>query len=203
MEENFLEIKDLERAKKLLENIPNGVERAATRAINKSIITLKKDLKKEVTKNYGIKSTDVEKSLSTKKATFTALNGVIKSKSRVISMYKFFKSQTQKNITVLIKRSEGRKKVKGKTNLNGAPFIARMSNGHHGIFQRNNKVRKVQGKNKMYSTQGLTQLNTLSIPQMLGSNSVMEYIRSNGAEKILEKNFDNEVDKILEGYYKK
>lgn len=202
MNDNFLELKDLEKAKKLLENIPNGVERAATRAINRSLTTLKKELKKEVTKNYGIKSTDIEKALSTKKATFTALNATIKAKSPVLSLHKFYKSQSKKGITVLIKKSEGRKKVKGKSNLNGLPFIAKMSNGHVAIFQKNNKVRKVQGKKKNYNAQGLTQLNTVSIPQMLGSETVMQHLKENGADDMLQKNFEREIEKVLKGYYK-
>ncbi|MBR8701156.1 hypothetical protein IX317_001846 [Fusobacterium sp. DD29] len=203
MDENFLEIRDLERAKKILEDIPNGVEKASIRAINRSLTTLKKNLKKEVTRNYGIKSNDVEKSLSTKKPTYTAISGLIRSKAPTISMYKFFKSQNKKGVTVLIKKSEGKHRVKGKDTLHGIPFVAKMANGHYGIFQRNNRVRKVEIKDKSYKTQGLTQLNTLSIPQMLGSNSVMEYVKNNGAQEMVEQNFEREVDKILKGYYKK
>lgn len=202
MSNNFLEIEGIEEAQKLLENIPNGIERATTRAINRSLTTLKKNLKKEVTKNYGIKSTDVEKSLSTQKATFTAMKGIINSRSPVTSMYKFAKGNSKKGVTVLIKRSEGRKRVKGKSDLNGLPFIARMSNGHYGIFQRNKKKRRVQTGNKSSVKEGLTQLNTLSTPQMLGNETVMEYVQENGAKEMLQKNFEREVEKVLEGYYK-
>ena len=63
-----------------------------------------------------------------------------------------------------------------------------MKNGHKGIFQKKEN-RKIE------------ELKTLSIPQMLGSESVMEYIRSNNeVDNVLEKNLRREVNRILKGY---
>ena len=103
-------------------------------------------------------------------------------------MYKFLKSNNENEIKVLIKKTSGTQRVRGKKNLKGKPFIARMKNGHKGIFQKKEN-RKIE------------ELKTLSIPQMLGSESVMEYIRSNNeVDNVLEKNLRREVNRILKGY---
>lgn len=90
MANGFIEIKNLDKAQRLLSGIKNGVERATSSAINRSIITIKKDLKKDVTSNYAITSTEVEKTLSVKKANFKSPIGFIRSKSPRLSLYKFF-----------------------------------------------------------------------------------------------------------------
>lgn len=198
MSDNFIEVKNIEKAQKLLENIPKGIERATTRAINRSLTTLKKDLKKKVTSEYGIKSTELEKKMSVRKATFTTLSGSIYSKAPTISLYKFFKSSTTRGISVLVKKSDGRKIVNGNPRLRGRPFIAKMKNGHIGIFQRSHRTRK---NNAGKEVSVIQDLKTLSIPQMLGSKTIMEYINdSRETEKLIEKNLDKEIEKILKGY---
>lgn len=189
MENNFIELKNLDKAKKLLSGIPNGIERAASSAINRSIVTLKKELKKKVTTEYNIKSTEIEKSLNTKKATFSDLTGTIYSKSPTLSLYKFFVSQNS-GIYVKVKKTEGKKLVVGKPGRRGKPFISGMRNGHIGIFQR-----------KYKSNYPIKEHRTLSIPQMLGTESIMEYIAKNGqAEKLIEERIEKEIDRILKGY---
>lgn len=187
-QDNFIQIKNLELVEKRLKNIPNGVEKAVSRTINKTIRSLKKELKQEVVKNYGITSTNIEKALTVNYAYSTKLHGNIKSRAPLISLYKFLKSKNKNEIFVVIKRKEGKKKVVGKSQLKGKPFIATMGNGHSGIFQR-----KESGT--------LKELKTLSIPQMLGSKTVMEYLEKNKKiDEILEKNLDIEIEKILKGY---
>lgn len=186
--EDFIEIKNLAKVEKLLKDIPKGVEKATSSAINRSLVTLKKNVKKEVTDNYGIKSTEVEKAMVVQKATLTKITGSIESKSPLLSLYKFLKSNNENEIKVLIKKTSGTQRVRGKKNLKGKPFIARMKNGHKGIFQKKEN-RKIE------------ELKTLSIPQMLGSESVMEYIKSNNeVDNVLEKNLRREVNRILKGY---
>lgn len=204
--DNFIEVKNIEKAQKLLEGIPNGVEKAITNSINRSLTTLKKDLKKTVTKEYGIKSTDLEKSMVTRKATFSTLSGSIYSKSPTLSLYKFFKSNSTKGISILVKKSEGRKIAKGKPNLNGKPFLAKTKNGHIGIFQKTFRTKKKIIKTKRKGNverevYTIEDLKTLSIPQMLGSKTIMEYINnSDKVEEIISKNMDREIERILKGF---
>lgn len=190
MSNDFIEIKNLDKAQRLLSGIKNGVERATSSAINRSITTIKKDLKKDVTTNYAITSTEVEKTLSVKRANFKTPIGYIRAKSPRLSLYKFFKTKkADGTLLVRVKKREKRKEVIGKTNLYGRPFLAIMKNGHRGIFQRKGKSRE--------ST--IQDLKTVSIPQMLGTETVQEYVE-NKAPKILEKNLDREIDRILKGH---
>lgn len=190
MANGFIEIKNLDKAQRLLSGIKNGVERATSSAINRSIITIKKDLKKDVTSNYAITSTEVEKTLSVKKANFKSPIGFIKSKSPRLSLYKFFKSKkADGTLLVRVKKREKRKSVTGNSKLYGRPFLATMKNGHRGIFQRKSQSRK--------ST--IQDLKTVSIPQMLGAETIQEYVNDKASE-ILEKNFDREIDRILKGH---
>lgn len=187
-----VEIKNLERAQKLLSGVKNGIERATSSAVNRSITTIKKDLKKDVTSNYAIKSSEIENKLSVKKATFSNTTGYITSKAPLLSLHKFFSSKkADGTIYVRVKKREKRKVVKGKSNLFGKPFIATMKNGHRGIFQRKSTNRKESTR--------IQDLKTVSIPQMLGSKSIQEYIDEKAPE-ILEKNLDKEIDRILKGY---
>lgn len=183
-----IEVKNLDRAKELLSGIENGIERATSSAINRSIITIKKDLKKDVITNYAIKSSEVENKLTVKKANFNRTFGFINSKAPRLSLYKFFNSKKKNgNIFVKIKKKESKKIVQGKTNLAGKPFIARMKNGHTGIFQRKNDSKAIED------------LKTVSIPQMLGTESIQEYVDKK-APDILEKNLNREINRILKGH---
>ena len=47
-----IDIKELERAKKTLQGIENGIERAATAAINHSLSKAKTKLKRKITETY-------------------------------------------------------------------------------------------------------------------------------------------------------
>ena len=90
---------------------------------------------------------------------------------------------------VRIKKTSGTRRVYKNPRLDGRPFIAGMANGHMGIFQRKRDSEKIQ------------ELRTLSIPQMLGSKSVMEHIKSEESEKLIKKNLEREIKRILEGYF--
>lgn len=187
-----VEIKNLEKAEKLLFGVKNGIERATTSAVNRSITTIKKDLKKDVTSNYAIKSSEIENKLSVKKATFSNTTGYITSKAPLLSLHKFFSSKkSDGTIYVRVKKRERKRAVKGKPYLFGKPFTATMKNGHKGIFQRKSKGRKESTR--------IQDLKTVSIPQMLGTESIQEYIDKKAPE-ILEKNMDREIERILKGY---
>ena len=183
-----LEIKNFDKVKNLLSGIHGGAERAAATAINRSLIIIKKEMKKKATYEYDIKSTDVEKTLAVKKATFSILSGTIISKSHRTALYKFFKGTSGDDIKVRIKKSEGTKIVKRNSKNLGNPFLANMKNGHRGIFQR--KVEKPYPIKENY---------TLSIPQMLGYQRAEDYVMEKG-NTLLEKAIEREVERILRGY---
>ena len=194
--------KELEKAQKLLGGIENGVKRAITSAINHSLGKAKTKLKKKITQEYYIKSSDVEKTLSIKKANYSTLAGTISSRSKRTSLTKLKIKKSGTSILSGVKKSNGIKLLQGKDNLFGRPFTAKMKNGHIGVFQRKTKQRiRVGMVSSSEQENPIQELYTLSIPQMAGEKGVQKYIEEE-AEKMVNERFEHEVERILKGYIK-
>lgn len=189
---NFSE-KELERAKKDLACIEQGIEKAVSSAINKTLVNIKTEAKKKIQSEYNIKSRDIEKTFKIYKANYSKLTGTVESKGHSYSAFKFITGYTNdRRIKVKIKKSRGTVIFTGKKKYKTNPFVATMGSGHTGIFQRENQARDASIK-ESYS---------LSIPQALGGKEVNEFVQEEGA-KHLAKNLDREVERILRGYVKK
>ena len=194
--------KELEKAQKLLGGIENGVKRAITSAINHSLGKAKTKLKKKITQEYYIKSSDVEKTLSIKKANYSTLAGTISSRSKRTSLTKLKIKKSGTSILSGVKKSNGIKLLRGKDELFGKPFTAKMKNGHIGVFQRKIKQRIGVGMRSSSEQENpIQELYTLSIPQMAGEKGVQKYIEEE-AEKMVNERFEHEVERILKGYIK-
>ena len=194
--------KELEKAQKLLGGIENGVKRAITSAINHSLGKAKTKLKKKITQEYYIKSSDVEKTLSIKKANYSTLAGTISSRSKRTSLTKLKLKKSGTSILSGVKKSNGIKLLQGKDNLFGRPFTAKMKNGHTGVFQRKTKQRIGVGMGSSSEQENpIQELYTLSIPQMAGEKGVQKYIEEE-AEKMVNERFEHEVERILKGHVK-
>lgn len=194
--------KELEKAQKLLGGIENGVKRAITSAINHSLGKAKTKLKKKITQEYYIKSSDVEKTLSIKKANYSTLAGTISSRSKRTSLTKLKIKKSGTSILSGVKKSNGIKLLRGKDELFGKPFTAKMKNGHIGVFQRKTKQRIGVGMGSSSEQENpIQELYTLSIPQMAGEKGVQKYIEEE-AEKMVNERFEHEVERILKGHIK-
>lgn len=194
--------KELEKAQKLLGGIENGVKRAITSAINHSLGKAKTKLKKKITQEYYIKSSDVEKTLSIKKANYSTLAGTISSRSKRTSLTKLKLKKSGTSILSGVRKSNGIKLLRGKDELFGKPFTAKMKNGHTGVFQRKTKQRIGVGMGSSSEQENpIQELYTLSIPQMAGEKGVQKYIEEE-AEKMVNERFEHEVERILKGHVK-
>lgn len=194
--------KELEKAQKLLGGIENGVKRAITSAINHSLGKAKTKLKKKITQEYYIKSSDVEKTLSIKKANYSTLAGTISSRSKRTSLTKLKLKKSGTSILSGVRKSNGIKLLRGKDELFGKPFTAKMKNGHTGVFQRKTKQRIGVGMGSSSEQENpIQELYTLSIPQMAGEKGVQKYIEEE-AEKMVNERFEHEVERILKGRIK-
>lgn len=183
-----IDINGLEKVQAFLGGIHQGTERAITTGINKTLIKLKAVAKKRVTQEYAIKSGEIEKTLSIKKANFSSLGGTLVSKSPLLPVMKFLKGSKGPDLRVMVKKSDGMKILSGKAEYDGRPFTATMKSSHKGVFQRKGK--------KPYP---IKELYSLSIPQMLGHQDMQEYIQKEGGG-ILENMIMHEVNRILKGY---
>ena len=92
----FLEVKNLEKAEAMLRNIPNGVERAITGTINKTLVKVKSEIKKKVSKDYNIIKKDVDKDLKIRKATFSTLTGTVSARYPREPIIRFLASSSKK-----------------------------------------------------------------------------------------------------------
>ena len=182
----FLEVKNLEKAEAMLKNIPNGIERAITGTINKALVKVKSEIKKKVSKDYNIIKRDVDKDLKIRKP-----------------IIRFLASSSKRNTKVKIKKTEKSKVLNGKPEYVGKPFITILQNGHMGIFQRksNERKRTSKGKNIGKKQTPIAQLYTISISEMIASESVSKYAMEQG-EKYIETILEKEINRILLGYTK-
>ena len=144
----FLEVKNLEKAEAMLKNIPNGIERAITGTINKTLVKVKSEIKKKVSKDYNVIKKDVDKDLKIRKANFATLTGTISARYPREPIIRFLASSSKRNTKVKIKKTEKSKVLNGKPEYVGKPFITILQNGHMGIFQRKSNERKRTSKGK-------------------------------------------------------
>ena len=199
----FLEVKNLEKAEAMLKNIPNGIEIAITGTINKTLVKVKSEIKKKVSKDYNVIKKDVDKDLKIRKANFATLTGTISARYPREPIIRFLASSSKRNTKVKIKKTEKSKVLNGKPEYVGKPFITILQNGHIGIFQRksNERKRTSKGKNIGKKQTPIDQLYTISISEMIASESVSKYAMEQG-EKYIETILEKEINRILLGYTK-
>jgi len=132
---------------------------------------LRKDLVKDVRKTYNIKASTLKKKIRTrveKKGEGENFEWNMFVKGRPLSLYHFGARQTKKGVSVKVKKSEGRKVVKG-------AFIAKGQ-----VFKRVSK--------KSYPIKALK---TLSIPQMFNEEIVTKNLKNISDEYV--KRFEHNL----------
>lgn len=177
---------NMERAQTLLASIPKGAERAFSNAINRGLSHTKTQSFKQVRQVYAVKQGDLNAATNTRiqKASTGNLAGYISFSGVKIPLYKF---------SVSPKAPGTGKKVKAGVMKGGGAvfedaFIARMSNGHTGIFERVTSKR-LPIEEKM----------GLSASQMIANAAVIEEIEKEAQEKVDER-LEHEISRILNGY---
>ena len=192
----------IERARLLLSGIPGGAEKAVKAAVSRAASNLKANSSREVRKEYAIS----HKGLSTdKNVRITAYGGGLGAdvvfRGMKIPLAKFSISpkvptlDKTKLISALIngawKKVHPGKSVKASIKI-GAPgvtskraFVARMSSGHLGIFDR--KDRK---------SAAITERFGPSIPEMLSNEDVRNHLVIE-ARSVFENRDEHEITRIL------
>lgn len=175
----------LDKAIILLGNIPKAVDKAQKSAIKKTVTGVRRFAAQKVKEDYTIQSKYVTRTLSTR---FENGTGILRSRGGVNDL-RFFKTNPKrvtkrrpKNGVFAQVRRDG-----GGGRLQHA-FIAGMSSGHLGVFQREGKarfpIRKLTGP---------------STPSMLSNPKVTEAIAERMEER-LAVNVDHEINAFLNGY---
>lgn len=158
------------------------------RVISRVASNVRKNLSKETIKKYSVKSSDVKATVSYKKPSVSNLDSYVKTSGKTIPLYKF-KIKPKNYTSTLGKKISKRPTVKAKVMKSssfktiGTAFIAKMKNGHIGVFKRDEEDK-------------IKELHTLSIPQMVANKEVMDFIYKDAAVTY-NKRITHEINRIL------
>lgn len=167
-----------------------------SRAANRSVGTVRKDVKKEATRRYKTTSTDVGKTIGTKSATRAFPYAIIAITDKHINLARF--RVTPNHPVQLLEGRERNPKAyrasvkKGQADValtkGNKPFIAVMKSGHVGMFRRTSPLRSAPIKG----------VSGPSTPQMIQNTEVMHVIEENAAD-MMQKRVEHEISRVLEG----
>lgn len=184
--------KAVERTKKLLSEVPGGVETALMRALNRAAQSGKAQAVREVRARYTARAGDIRKTLKTRKATRTHLDAEIVSRGSPLNLAAF--KHTPRTDTTGAARKRVRVAVERRGGLNplGNSFVF---NGQ--IFSRNGKfIKAKRGHHKGKRVEQIEKEVGLSAPEMIGNPDVVEAIEEKTQEAVV-KRLDHEVNRIL------
>lgn len=203
----------VERAERLLGNIPGGVEKAVRSAMARSASHLKARSSKVSRERYDIKAANI-RDAENAKVSYSYQNGVqahIVFSGRRIPLYRFGGASP----SVPTKDPGGRGPVmfgpekwgllfpsvpaRGHVLKSTSPalfrhaFVARMKTGHVGIYERT-------GGMTSHDKDEIEELFGPSVPQMLGHQEVAEKLTGEAMETF-EERLGHEINAILNGWH--
>lgn len=202
-----------ENALKMIELKLDGMSAKAPevlkKAINDTAKKLKSDLKVEVKKNYTAKVGGINKAISIKKATNRQIVAVVTATGKPIPLAQYKNVEEDSVRAKVIKKNKLKPLTLSGADHNGKDlksFVAKMSNGHVGIFQRTpGKAMKGYGsrtlKNgrKTKGRDGIKQFYGNSIPKMLGNEELVYSKVERKANIYLKESLEKHIAKVLEG----
>jgi hypothetical protein len=181
---------DLEVAEQFLKGLGKTAERGITRAANRAAAGVRTDSVKTVRKEYTVKATTVRKSFKIKKAGNNVLEAAAVSSGSRLPLIDFGARPSKPNgkrtpVSVQVKKQ--RKVVKN-------AFVAQMTSGHVGVFERTGEFGRGNVKNKRgrHSLERIKHISTLSVPSMVSQEQVEEEIEEN-ARKRFSKTLHDEI----------
>lgn len=197
-----IELEGSDEIVKRLKELRGKAPQALCRAINDAVSKAFTEEKKVVSKKYNVSKADAGDTLKKVRASRSRLKGVVISKGERITLYKFNPIDGE-TISVAVKRGGAQK------NLDGNPkaFIAKMDNGHIGIFERKgeykDKIKRRKLGNVKKGRPGINkhneriyEMHSLSVPQMLKDEELMGRIEDAARDK-LYKRLDHHINYIL------
>ena len=174
--------KEIKKVASLLQNVPNAMPKAVSRAANRAIQSARTQGVKTARSEYLIKAGDVKATLSISKASTSFLSASIRSSGRPISLKKFKTSKNRKGIRAKVKKTGGKTIPKA--------FFTTMKNSHQGVFIRKGKERYP-----------IENLHGPSAPQTLGNEKVTQAMEKRAQEQF-ETRLIHETGRLLKGMSK-
>lgn len=183
-----------------LAGIKNGRERALTRAINRTLITVRAEASRAVAEDTGLKVSVVKKAMKIANATFGTLTGGVLVTGKRIPLIEFGATGPDPSRGArgtVVRASTG----PGRSQAYPGAFIARVmpsagSKLHKGIFIRvGRSIRRSVGSRGFNLP--IKQLFGPSLPKVAANAAVLAAVRAT-ADDTLQKNLDHEVKFLLD-----
>lgn len=173
--------KEVRKAISKLSKFPKEIPKVTSAALNRTITSVTKTIKKEVTNKYSIKAGEVAKTFKIRKASNGNLSAVINSQGKIMTLSHFPANlkagwSGKANIKVKVKRT-GYKEV----NTTPGAFVASLAGNLHIV------------KRKSSNSYPIEVLRTLSIPQMISNTEISEKVMKDAGEQ-LQKRIEHEVE---------
>ena len=175
----------LERAEKILANVPKGAERAAANALNRGLSRVKSGAMRRVKSVDAVQPAALSAATNTRlsKASSGNLCGYISFSGAKIPLYKFNVSPKAPGTGQLVKAGV----MKGGGAVFNSAFIAQMQSGHTGIFERESKPRFP-----------VDEIMGLAAAQMVGNEKIIEPLEEE-AQQLVNERLEHEIQRLLNG----
>lgn len=178
-----------------LAEIRNGVPKAITSAVNKTLTTGRSMVVKRLAAEINLKQKEIRDTIGIKKATYDTLQGVITISRKGISLMKFAPKPSApvlnrtalmklKGVSVKTRRGKGRE-------LLAHTFVARMKSGHVGVFERKGRGTNRTKRLPLHERFGPTPQGVFEKAPGI-TTDVMS-----GLTDTLAKNLDSQIDRLL------
>jgi len=185
---------DLRHVELALADLKHGVPRATTRAINRTLTTVRAAAGREVAADLGVPVRQVTAAMVITKARFTTLRGVISVTGRRIPLINLKATGPEPS------RGKGQGvsySLGGQRRRIGSAFIATLRSGHRGVFRRiGTSARRSRGA--WSPNLPIVELKGPSIPRVTAKRSILNALKTLG-QTTLVRNLQSEIRFLLGG----
>jgi hypothetical protein len=183
----------LTRVTRTLDGIRDGVPKALSTAINKTLPRLRTIEAREVRKELNLKHGDILKTIALRKASPKSLSGSLTTSRHPVPLYLYAARQVRDGVSVLVRRSRGREVIKG-------AFIATMKSGHVGVFKRapdaRHRIAMKDGKRRWTALPIQEQYGPTVVGVLANKPGMLQKLNEQG-NALLAKNLDSQADWLL------
>lgn len=180
---------DFSQANKLFFDLETKyINRAALRALNRTIKQVKtaavKELKKEVGKATGLSSGGLKKTIKEKKAHRNNLRAQLLVSGRALPLIRFGARQVGQGVSAA---------AWGKRRTYRGAFIAKMPSGHKGVFKRVSGRYMASRAGSTKHSEALEELWGPSLPKEFAKQKIINVMQKKGRQ-VWVKNFQRELN---------
>lgn len=193
-----IEQQSLRKFEKALRDIPNGLPRVMSRAINRTLnsarVKLAKFIKAEIPK---LKQGDIKSRTRIRKSTYKRLAGLISLSDRKFTLARFAYKQTSRGVPFMIRRSEGRLIARRAFYIEGRepPFI-------RAVEGTGENVRKIDWRTGLIEGEGQKLVARVPLAVIVGPSLAELYIETPNIKSQLEKFCNIAITKNMNDYLK-